>query len=89
MPKETARNFIMEHEGYDRSFYTGFLGEINLNSGDEKSASTHLFVNLRCMELFEDKAVIFVGGGITSDSIKEKEWEETVAKSATMKAILI
>lgn len=89
LPKEIARNFILENEGYDRSFYSGFLGEINLNSGGEKSASSHLFVNLRCMELFEDKAVLFVGGGITSDSNKEKEWEETVAKSSTMKAILI
>ena len=89
LPKETAKNFILEHEGYDRSFYTGFLGEINLNSGGEKSANTHLFVNLRCMELFEDKAVLFVGGGITNDSNNEKEWEETVAKSSTMKAILI
>jgi isochorismate synthase len=44
---------------------------------------------LRCMELFKDKAVLFVGGGITRDSNEEKEWEETVAKSSTMKAILI
>ena len=89
LPKEIARDFILKHEGYDRSFYTGFLGEINLKSRGEKSASTHLFVNLRCMELFEDKAVLFVGGGITRNSNEEKEWEETVAKSSTMKAILI
>jgi len=89
LPKETARSFILEHEGYDRKFYTGFLGEINRSFGSESSARTHLFVNLRCMELFENKVVLYVGGGITGDSDKEKEWEETVAKSATMKAILI
>ena len=89
LPKETARSFIIEHEGYDRKFYTGFLGEINLSLDSETSAKTHLFVNLRCMELFENKAVLFVGGGITGDSDKEKEWEETVAKSATMRSILI
>lgn len=89
MPKETARSFIIEHEGYDRKFYTGFLGEINLSLDRGTSAKTHLFVNLRCMELFENKAVLFIGGGITGDSDKEKEWEETVAKSATMRSILI
>ncbi len=89
LPKETARSFILEQEGYDRKFYTGFLGEINLSFGCESIAKTHLFVNLRCMELFENKVFLYVGGGITGDSDKEKEWEETVAKSATMRSILI
>ncbi|MGB5383387.1 MAG: chorismate-binding protein, partial [Lutimonas sp.] len=31
---------------------------------------------------------IYVGGGITSKSIPEKEWEETVAKTMTMRRVL-
>ncbi|MBT8291401.1 MAG: chorismate-binding protein, partial [Muriicola sp.] len=46
------------------------------------------FVNLRCMELREDKAIIYVGGGITQDSDPEKEWQETIAKSRTILKVL-
>lgn len=87
-PKDSAKVFILENENYDRRFYTGFLGELNIE------AKTDLFVNLRCMEIEEDpelvrtKAHLFMGCGITKDSIPKKEWEESVNKSATMKRIL-
>ncbi|WP_297764288.1 chorismate-binding protein [uncultured Muriicola sp.] len=80
MPLKAARSFILKHENYPRRYYTGYLGEINL--GLERD--TRLFVNLRCMELIDQKAVIYVGGGITEDSDPALEWEETVAKSKTM-----
>lgn len=82
LPKEKAREFILDHEGYDRRYYTGYLGPVGL--GDE----TRLFVNLRCMEITQDHYHIYVGGGITADSNPEAEWEETVNKSKTMKAVL-
>ncbi len=82
LPRNDAKKFILENESYDRTFYTGFLGEINFK---EKS---HLFVNLRCMNFKDSIANIYVGGGITKDSIPEKEWEETVSKTSTMKAVL-
>ena len=40
------------------------------------------------MKIEQNKASIFVGGGITKDSNAEKEWEETVSKSKTMKRVL-
>jgi isochorismate synthase len=82
LPRNETRNFILNNETYPRTFYTGFLGEMNLNNKSE------LFVNLRCMEITNKIATIFVGGGITKDSIPEKEWEETVAKTSTMKQVL-
>jgi isochorismate synthase len=81
-PKENSKTFILENEKYDRTFYTGFLGE--LNSDDQ----TDLFVNLRCMEIDDAKAHLFMGCGITKDSIPEKEWEESSNKSVTMKRVL-
>ncbi len=36
------------------------------------------------MELIEDKALIYVGGGITVDSDPEKEWQETILKFRPM-----
>ncbi|MBT8316071.1 MAG: chorismate-binding protein [Lutibacter sp.] len=82
LPKAIATEFILKNEAYNRSYYSGFLGEINNEN------STELFVNLRCMELKNKEAVIYIGGGITKDSIAENEWKETVAKSKVMKKVL-
>lgn len=82
LPKDAAKSFILQNEKYDRTFYTGFLGEINNN------LETELFVNLRCVEIEEGFAKIYVGGGITEDSIPEKEWLETHLKTNTIKSIL-
>ncbi|MFA5298243.1 MAG: chorismate-binding protein [Lutibacter sp.] len=83
LPKDVATKFILEHEKYNRAYYSGFLGELNRNE------STSLFVNLRCMELENNLASIYVGGGITADSIPENEWEETVFKTEVMKKVLL
>lgn len=83
IPTQSAKVFIQENENYQRTFYTGFLGELNLTK--EKQAA--LFVNLRCMELNNGKASIFVGGGITEASNPESEWSETQNKSKTMLGI--
>lgn len=94
LPTEQAMQFIKENEGYDREFYTGFLGELNYN--DEvfdgkpglKDSFADLYVNLRCMKINKDIATLFVGGGITKDSVPEDEWNETVHKTSTMLQIL-
>ncbi len=84
MPVEMAKGFILDAELYDREFYTGFLGEVHWGSAQQ----TDLYVNLRCMKIQHGRATVFVGGGITSDSDPQKEWEETVAKSETMLKVL-
>lgn len=77
-PTMSAYNLIRRIENYDRSFYTGFMGPLS-NRNDFS-----FFVNLRCMNLLKDQAVIYVGGGITIDSNPEDEWNETEMKSRTM-----
>lgn len=86
-PKEAARDFILENEGYDRKYYSGYLGELNaeFHSGQN---TTDLFVNLRCMEIDANVASIYVGCGVTKDSNPEKEYIETVNKSMTIKKII-
>lgn len=81
LPRQKANDFILDNEDYHRSFYTGFLGELNL-------PDSLLYVNLRCMQIRNNLASIYIGGGITKDSNTKKEWEETVAKSRTMKRVL-
>lgn len=82
LPKEPALAFILQHEGYQRSYYSGYLGPVNGASG------THLYVNLRCMELQEQQAVLYAGAGITAESDAAKEWQETQHKMQTMQQIL-
>ncbi len=84
LPRSRALEFIQENEGHQRSFYTGFMGELNQGPNSE----TTLFVNLRCMKLEEKMVTIFVGGGITEDSNPESEWLETQFKSQTMLTLL-
>jgi isochorismate synthase len=82
MPMNNAKEFILKNEDYKRQFYTGFLGELNIDN------SSDLFVNLRCMKIENSIASLFIGGGITIDSIPENEWLETVEKSKVMKKVL-
>ena len=80
MPKDQAQRYILQHEGYERSYYTGFLGPVQ-----EDVAS--VFVNLRCMQLRQNQAILYVGGGVTKDSVPEHEWEETCHKLQTMQQL--
>ncbi len=88
VPRETAKKFINKNENYKRTFYTGFLGEINVQDSVFNTQNSQLYVNLRCMSIQDKIASIYVGGGITKDSNAKKEWEETVSKSKTMKKVL-
>jgi len=87
LPKKKAKAFIIENENYDRTFYTGFLGELN-SSFAHNANSSDLFVNLRSMQIKDKTAILYMGCGITKESIPEKEWEESVNKSMTMKRVL-
>ena len=97
LPKTLAKNFILENENYDRSYYTGFLGELNKDTGRKKnsrnvengayrltSKTSDLYVNLRCMQLTDKAVTLYVGGGITASSNPISEFEETVRKAQTM-----
>lgn len=88
LPKVTAKDFIIRNEGYDRQYYTGYLGELNKDfTGDD--GETDLYVNLRCMQIKDGSAIIYSGCGITKDSVPEKEYTETVNKSMTMKKLIL
>ncbi|WP_397362896.1 chorismate-binding protein [Olleya sp. R77988] len=103
LPKDVTFRFILDNEAYNREFYTGFFGELNLKQSKTRNTNrrnvennayasvknvSHLFVNLRCLQIKDNQALIYVGGGITKDSDPELEWEETVAKSKTVKNLL-
>jgi len=77
MPKHTAITNIKEAETHHRKLYTGYLGF-------EKGDSINYFVNLRCMQVHKESATLYLGGGITKESILESEWEETEHKAQSL-----
>jgi isochorismate synthase len=102
-PRQEAKDFILDNENYNREYYTGFLGELNLKQSKTRNANrrnvennayavvktqSNFYVNLRCMQLKDTEAIIYVGGGITKDSNPEKEWIETVNKTKTIGNVL-
>lgn len=78
MPKEEALSFLKKNEKLERAFYSGYLGPVNIGE------NTHVFVNLRCMELFADHVRLYAGAGVTEDSDPEKEYLETEMKCNTL-----
>ncbi len=82
MPLEPALKFLKEHEGYDRQYYAGYLGPVNFNN------QTNLFVNLRCMQLEDNKALLYAGAGVTVDSDPQEEWIETEMKLNTLLKVI-
>lgn len=84
MPKVAALAFLKQHEGYDRAYYSGFLGPVNITA----PGVARLFVNLRCMQLRGAEAVLYAGTGLTIDSEADREWHETELKLQTVAAAL-
>lgn len=81
IPAVKSKQFIRDIEDHDRSIYTGFIGVFGENS-------KKCFVNLRCMEVFKDKVILYVGGGITGASDIDREWQETERKAQTLEKFL-
>ncbi|MBF9221038.1 chorismate-binding protein [Hymenobacter ruricola] len=84
MPKQAALEFIQQHEGYDRAYYSGFLGPVNVAA----PGVARLYVNLRCLQLRQGEAILYAGTGLTGDSDPAREWQETELKLQTVAAVL-
>jgi isochorismate synthase len=84
MPKVAALDFLHRHEGYDRAYYSGFLGPVNVVA----PGVSRLFVNLRCLQLRATEAILYAGTGLTAASDPTREWQETEYKMQTVAAVL-
>jgi isochorismate synthase len=84
MPRVAALEFLARHEGYDRAYYSGFLGPVNVAA----PGVSRLFVNLRCLQLRAAEAILYAGTGLTVDSDPAREWQETEYKMRTIAAVL-
>nr|WP_295934883.1 chorismate-binding protein [uncultured Dyadobacter sp.] len=82
VPKAPSLQFINDIEGYNRSYYSGFLGPAQVGG------NTNLFVNLRTVRFKDGIATFFAGAGITEDSVPELEWFETELKCDTLLRVI-
>jgi isochorismate synthase len=82
MPKQTALEFTRVNESFDRALYGGFLGPVNYQH------KINFFVNIRCMQLLDNKVIVYAGAGITHDSDPESEWEETKLKCEMISEVI-
>lgn len=80
-PRANALTAIQSREMHERELYSGYIGWF-------EEGNTRLFVNLRCAQLFEQQAFLYVGGGFTVDSIPDLEWDETEKKAETLLRIM-
>ena len=81
VPTKESVDLIQSLEHNKRQLYTGFLGLI----GQKHS---WLYVNLRCCQIQEGKAFLYLGGGYTLESLPEDEWNETEQKSKTLSDVI-
>jgi len=82
LPKDLAAEYILNNEGHERKYYTGYLGLWRLNQ------QVSLYVNLRSMEITPEEYILYAGGGITARSVPEKEWDETNQKARTLLSVI-
>ena len=80
-PRNSSLELIQHCEKHQRDLYAGIIG---LKTVGE----TNLFVNLRCAQLFENEAFLYVGGGFTQDSVPALEWDETENKAKTLEKLM-
>ncbi len=83
LPRDNALRLITTCEHFNRGCYGGFCGPYH------SPADFSLYVNLRSALIERDKLCLFVGGGITSLSVADSEWEETTLKATTILDSLI
>ena len=80
--KDDAFRFIITQEGYNRRYYSGFVGML------DPHGNTDLYVNLRCITIEGDELIYYAGGGLLAMSNKEDEWMEIEKKMNTMMNII-
>lgn len=81
VPKELALNWITNNESSSRELYGSYIGYFEENK-------VNTFVNLRSMQVGSNGVRLYVGGGITADSIATDEWNETELKAKTLLDLL-
>ncbi len=82
-PRDVARAFIRDNEGFDRGRYAGTVGWV-----DGRGNGTWA-VSVRCADIHGNVARVCAGNGIVADSDPDTELAETRAKLQAMLSTLV
>lgn len=82
LPKATAFKTLLQNEGVDRRWYSGYLGPVDFNH--PALPDTRLYVNLRTLSVTGKTVTVYAGGGLVEASEADAEWLETEYKMQTM-----
>jgi menaquinone-specific isochorismate synthase len=75
-----AKQFIRDHEGFDRGFYAAPIGYVAKNSAE-------FAVGIRSALYQASRLFIYAACGIVRGSVPEQEWEELNNKQKNILAI--
>lgn len=81
-PTTAAHRFLLEHEAFDRGYFSGALGYMD-ESGDGEWA-----IAIRCAELCGARARLYAGAGVVAGSDPAQELAETQGKMQLMLHVL-
>lgn len=76
-PLDRALGEIAAIERHPRLMYGGYVGIMDYNR-------LRAFVNIRCAHFDTKRYCVYGGGGITSKSVPEAEWDEAAAKMSPL-----
>ena len=82
-PREVARAFIAEHEGFDRGRYAGTVGWVDARGNGAWA------VSIRCASIEGSTAKVYAGNGIVADSDPTTELAETRSKLQALLSALV
>lgn len=81
LPREPARQFIMQDEPFDRGWYAGSAGYLSQDQAE-------FAVALRSALIENDHIHLYAGAGIVAGSDPEQEWLEIENKAAGLRTLL-
>lgn len=81
LPRDEAKEIIGKMEDHDREYYSGLIGI-------ERGEDVDVFVILRCLKMVDSKLNVYVGAGITTESVPELEARETRWKAESLTDVI-
>lgn len=81
LPRQAAREFILQHEPFTRGWYAGSAGYLS-------SSRSEFCVSLRCAQVDGERLRLYAGAGIVAGSDAAEEWQEIENKAAGLLTLL-
>ncbi|MFC0225401.1 isochorismate synthase MenF [Serratia aquatilis] len=81
LPRQAARDFISQHEPFQRRWYAGSAGYLSAERAE-------FCVTLRSCQIDGEQIQLYAGAGIVAGSDPTEEWQEIENKAAGLRTLL-